>query len=86
MKKFIIIFLVLFSFCSCCSSVSEENDGVKVKKESPQNKGKRIKFIESNYMSFLFYDSETGVMYIMNRYGGVSPLIDQEGKVCIYGY
>lgn len=85
MKKFIIIFLVLFSFCSCCS-VSEENDGVKVKRESPQNKGKRIKFIECNYMSYLFYDSETGVMYLMNRYGGVSPLIDQEGKVCIYGY
>jgi len=83
MKKFIIVLLVLFSFCSCCSN-SEENNEVQVRKEDPQSRGKRIKFIESNDLTYLFYDSETGVMYLMNRYGGVTPLVDQEGKICKY--
>lgn len=69
MKKLIAVLAILLLLLGCAS---------------PAQKG-RFQVIEDDFSYRIFVDTETGVTYCSyGIYGGMSPLIDRDGKPLIY--
>jgi hypothetical protein len=84
MKKFICLALVLVMclavFCSCEQYLNQE--------ETKQGGEAKDRFFEiyynKSYSSGVFVDKETRVQYFVNYHGGITPLIDENGKPLLY--
>ena len=84
MKKLIFLALLLvMCFAVLCSCEQYEVQSEAEEKDEVQNRFVEIYFNKS-YASGVFVDKETMVQYFVNYHGGITPLIDENGKPLLY--
>lgn len=85
MIKKLVSFLLIIAMCaSFCIGLCEEWPD-----EMSFEKNKRLVCVERSMPAVwvhicIFYDIETGVMYMVSREGGMTVMVDAEGKPLIY--
>lgn len=84
MKKLICLALVfLMCFAVLCSCEQYEAQAEAKEKDEVQDRFVEI-YYNKSYSSGVFVDKETRVQYFVNYHGGITALIDENGKPLLY--